>query len=142
MGMNMDMSGGDNSTMPPHHHPTTSSDHSHNHMMMMMVSANAKAARALPHPPGHRNDQILGLQEDRVCRCCSVTRLCPTLCSSMDCSTPGFPVLHYLPELAHTHIHRVGDAIQPSHPLCPLLLLPSIFPNIRVIFNESAVRIR
>ena len=54
MGMNMDMSGGDNSTMPPHHHPTTSSDHSHDHMMMMMVSAEGKAARALSHPPGSK----------------------------------------------------------------------------------------
>ena len=46
--------------------------------------------------------------------CCSVAQSCPTLC---DCSTPGFSVLHHLPELAHTHIHQVGDAIQPSHPL-------------------------
>ena len=49
--------------------------------------------------------------------CCSVTQLCPTLCDSMDCSTPGFPVLHQLPELAQTHVHSVGDAIQPSYPL-------------------------
>ena len=42
---------------------------------------------------------------------------CPTLCNPMDCSTPGFPVHHQLPELAQTHVHRVGDAIQPSHPL-------------------------
>jgi len=49
--------------------------------------------------------------------CCSVTRLCSTLCDPMDCSTPGFPVLHHLPELAQTHVHWVGDAIQPSHPL-------------------------
>ena len=41
------------------------------------------------------------------------------LCNPMDCSTPGFPVLHYLLELAQTHVHRVGDAIQPSHPLSP-----------------------
>ena len=46
-----------------------------------------------------------------------VTQSCPTLCDPMDCSTPGFPVLHKLPELAQTHVHRVGDAIQPSHPL-------------------------
>ena len=39
----------------------------------------------------------------------------------MDCSTPGFPVLHYSPELAQTHVHRVGDAIQPSHLLSPPL---------------------
>ena len=46
----------------------------------------------------------------------SVTRLCLTLCEHMDCSTPGFPVHHQLPKLAQTHVHRVGDAIQPSHP--------------------------
>ena len=48
-----------------------------------------------------------------------VVRSCPTLCNSMDCSTPGFPVLHCLPEFAQTHVHQVGDAIQPSHPLSP-----------------------
>ena len=53
--------------------------------------------------------------------CCSVTQLCPTLCYFMDCNTPGFPVLHSLPEFAQTHVHWVGDAIQSSHPL----LLPS-----------------
>ena len=42
---------------------------------------------------------------------------CPTLCDPMDCSTPGLPVHHRLLELAQTHVHRVGDAIQPSHPL-------------------------
>ena len=42
---------------------------------------------------------------------------CLTLCNVMDCSTPGFPLLHYLPEFAQTHVHWVGDAIQPSHPL-------------------------
>ena len=47
----------------------------------------------------------------------SVAQLCPTLCDGMDCSTPGFPVHHQLLELAQTHAHRVGDAIQPSHPL-------------------------
>ena len=47
----------------------------------------------------------------------SVAQSCPTLCDPMDCSTPGLPVHHQLPELTQTHIHRVGDAIQPSHPL-------------------------
>ena len=47
----------------------------------------------------------------------SVTRSCPILHDSMDCSTPGFPVHHQFPELAQTHVHRVSDAIQPSHPL-------------------------
>ena len=53
--------------------------------------------------------------------CCSVARWRPTLCNPMDCSMPGFPVLHHLLELAQTHgsthVHWVGDAIQPSHPL-------------------------
>ena len=62
----------------------------------------------------------------------SVTQLCPTFWSLMDCSMPGFLVHHQLPELAQIHLHRVGDDIQPSHPLSALLLLPSIFPSIRV----------
>ena len=47
----------------------------------------------------------------------SITQLCPILCYLMDCSMPGFPVHHQLAEVAQTHVHRVGDAIQPSHPL-------------------------
>ena len=58
----------------------------------------------------------------------------------MDYSTPGFPVLHYLPELAQSHVHWVSDAIQPSHPL--LSPSPSIFPSIRVFSSELALRIR
>ena len=46
-----------------------------------------------------------------------VTQSYPTLCDPMDCSTPGFPVLHHLPELTQTRGHWVSDAIQPSHPL-------------------------
>ena len=51
--------------------------------------------------------------------CCSVTKSCPSLCHSRDCSTSGFPVLHCLPELAQTHVHWVGDAMQPCHPQSP-----------------------
>ena len=47
----------------------------------------------------------------------SVAQSCLTLCNPMDCSTPGFPVHHQLLELAQTHVYRVSDAIQPSHPL-------------------------
>ena len=73
----------------------------------------------------------------------SVAQSCLTLCAPMDCSTPGFPVHHQLPELVQAHVHRVGDAIQPSHPvLSPPLLLPSVFPSIRVFSNESALCIR
>ena len=50
-------------------------------------------------------------------RISSVVQSCPTLCDPMDYSMPGFPIHHQLSELAQTHVHRVGDAIQPSHPL-------------------------
>ena len=80
----------------------------------------------------------------------SVAQSCPTHCEPVDCSTPGLPVHHQLPEFTQTHVHGVSDVIQPSHPLSshhlilchPLLLLPSIFPSIRVFSSESALRIR
>ena len=50
-------------------------------------------------------------------QCSSVAQSCPTLLDSIDCSMPGFPVHHQLQEFTQTHAHRVGDAIQPSHPL-------------------------
>ena len=65
----------------------------------------------------------------------SITQSCLTLCDHMDCSTPGLPVLHYLLEFAQTHVHWVDDAIL----CCPLLVLPSIFPRIRVFSSESAL---
>ena len=68
----------------------------------------------------------------------SVTQSCPTLCNPVDCSLPGFPAYHQLPELAQTHVHQVYDAI-----LCrAILLLPSIFPSIRVFSNVSVLCIR
>ena len=72
----------------------------------------------------------------------SVALSCPTLCDPLNRSTPGLPVHHQLPEFTQTHIHRVCDAIQPSHPLRPLLLLPQIPPSIRVFSNESTLRMR
>ena len=94
---------------------------------------------------------MLRMENGVRCCCYSVTKLCPILHDPMDCSTPGFPVLHYLPEFSQTHVHWIGDAIQPSHPL----LSPSpptfnsfdsynsnIFPSIRVFSNESALLIR
>ena len=72
----------------------------------------------------------------------SVAQSCPTLCTSMDCSTPGFSVHHQLPELIQTH---VIESMMPSSHLilcCPLLLLPSIFPTVRVFSNESVLCIR
>ena len=72
----------------------------------------------------------------------SVTQTCPTLWDPMDCSMPGLSVHHQLPEFTQTHVHRVGDAIQPSHPLSPLLLLPTIPPSSTVFSNESTLRMR
>ena len=72
----------------------------------------------------------------------SVSQSCLTLCDPIDCSTPGFPVHHQLPELTQTHVHWVSDPIQPSHPLSSPLLLPSVFPSIRVFSNELALHIR
>ena len=60
----------------------------------------------------------------------SIAQSCPTLCDPMNCSTPGLPVHHQLPEFTQTHVHRVGDAIQPSHPLSsPSLLTFSLYQH-------------
>ena len=69
----------------------------------------------------------------------SVSQYCPTLCNPMSLSTPGLPVHHQLPESTQTHVHCV---MMPSNHLIlcrPLLLLPSIFPSLRVFSNESAL---
>ena len=55
--------------------------------------------------------------EDQISSVSSVAQSCPTLCDPMNRSTPGLPVHHQLPEFTQTHVHRVSDAIQPSHPL-------------------------
>ena len=86
--------------------------------------------------------QSLYLNNGLCCGCCSVARSCLTLCDPMNYSTPGFPVHHQLLKLAQTHVHRVGDAIQPSHPLSSPSPPASIFPSIRVFSSESALRIR
>ena len=62
-------------------------------------------------------DEIMLKQISHINQFSSVTQSCPTLCDPRDCSTPGFPVHHQLPELAQTPVHYVGDAVQPSHPL-------------------------
>ena len=71
----------------------------------------------------------------------SVTQSRPTLCDPIDGSTPGFPVLHHLPELAQTHS---TELVMPANDLilCHPLLLPSIFPSIRIFSNESVLHIR
>ena len=83
----------------------------------------------------------------------SLAQSCLTLCNPMNCSTPGLlvhyqlpepglPVHYQLPAFTQTHVHRVGNAIQPSLLCCPLLLLPLIPPRIRVFSNESALHMK
>ena len=74
--------------------------------------------------------------------CCSVTQLSLTLWDPMDCSMPGFPVLHYLLEFAQTHVHWAKDAINHLILCLLLLLLSSTFSSIRVFSNESALHTR
>ena len=72
----------------------------------------------------------------------SVTQSCPTLCDTMNHSTPGLLLHHQLPEFTQSRVHRVSDAIQPSHPLSSPSPLPPIPPSIRVFSHESALRMR
>ena len=79
------------------------------------------------------------LESDTSVQFSSVSQSCPTLCDPMNCSTPGLPVHHQHPEFTQTHVHRVGDAIQPSHPLSspsPLAPSPSqhqsLFPHLNI----------
>ena len=75
--------------------------------------------------------------------CCrSVTQSCLTLCNPMDCSMPGFPILHHLLDFAQTHVQWVSDAINHLILHCPLLVAPSIFPSKRVFSNDLALHIR
>ena len=99
--------------------------------------------RNLPAIAGDARDTGSIPESGRSFQFSSVTKSCPILCDPMNRSMPGLPVHHQLPEEStQTHVHQVGDAIQPSHPLLALLILPSIFASIRVFSNESALRIR
>ena len=82
------------------------------------------------------------LQITVFCSCYSVTKSCPTLCSPINCSMPGFPVLHCLPDFAQTSCPL--SQMPSSHLIlcCPLLLLPSVFPSIKVFSSESALHNR
>ena len=70
--------------------------------------------------------------------CYLVAQSCLTLCEPMDCSMPGFPVLHHLSELAQTHVHWISDSIQPSHPLSSPSPPAFNLPSFRVFSDESA----
>ena len=105
------------------------------HLQSLLFSLMIPCSLPLPHSSQHK---IIHL----CVHLCSVAKLCPTLWDPVDCSTPDSSVFHYLPEFAPIHVHWVGDAIQPSHPLSPPTFLLSIFPSIRVFSNESACHIR
>ena len=72
----------------------------------------------------------------------SVPESCPTLCNPTDCSMGGLPVHHQIPELIQTHVHRAGDAIQPSHPLSSPSSPTFNLYQYRVFSNQSVLRIR
>ena len=72
----------------------------------------------------------------------SVTQLCPTLCDPMNCSTPGLPVYHQLLEFTQTHVHWVGDAIQPSHPLSSPSPPASNPSQQQSLFHETTLCVR
>ena len=74
--------------------------------------------------------------------CCSVAHSCPPLCDHRNCSTPGFSVLHYFPELAQTHVHWVSEAIQPSCPLSSPSPPAFNLSQHQGLFNESTLHIR
>ena len=95
----------------------------------------ALQADSLPSEPPGKPSNILQFS--------SVAQSCLTLGDPVKYSTPGLPVHCQLTEFTQTHVHCVGDTIQPSHPsCCPLPLLPSFFPSIRVFSNESVLLIR
>ena len=73
---------------------------------MTYIPLERESIAVIKHVPDSQQDLL-----------CSVIQLCTTLCDPMDCSRPGFPVLHHLLELAQIHVHRVSDSIQLSHPL-------------------------
>ena len=91
---------------------------------------------------GHNSVIMESIKENFMLQFSSVTQSCLTLWDPMNCSTPGLPVHHHLPEFTQTYVHRVSDAIQPSHPLSSLFLLPSTPPSIRVFSNESTLCMR
>ena len=86
---------------------------------------------SLPGSSVHGIFQAKVLEWGAIAFSYSVAQSCPTVCDSINCSIPGFPVLHYLPEFAQTRVHWVGDAVNHLILCCLPLLLPSVFPSIR-----------
>ena len=89
-----------------------------------------------------QNTSDTAFPSPRMYQFSSVAESCLTLCDPMDCNTPGFPVHHQLPELAQTQLIKLVMLSNHLIFCCPLFLLPSIFPSIRVFSNELALHIR
>ena len=96
--------------------------------------------RELTGPHSHRLPGFLSCLTKHCC-CCPVIKPCLTFWKPMDCSTLGFPVLHYLPEFAQTHAYGVGDAIQPSHPLSSPFHPALDLSHVRFFSSESVLHI-
>ena len=86
----------------------------------------------------HRINHRILTDSRNIIYCCPVAKLCLTLCNPMNCKTTGFPVLHFLPEFAQTHVHWFGDAIETSRPLLPPSLLVLNLSQHRVLSSELA----
>ena len=107
-------------------------------MREMLLGADYRELKATDGPSLEETVQTI----NKELQFSSVAQSCPTLCHPMNHSTPGLPVHHQLPEFTQTHVHQVGDAIQPSHPLSspsPPALNPS---QHRVFSNESTLHMR
>ena len=102
-------------------------------LISIQFSSVARSCPTFCHPMDYSTPGLPSVQFS------SVAQSCPTLCDPMNCGTPGLPVHHQLLEFTQTHAHRVGDAIQPSHPLSSPSLLPPNPPSIRVFSNESTL---
>jgi len=99
---------------PPHTHKCSFNHHS---SIIAKKKKKRVQVRLCFHCRQHGFNPWSGNQNTTWCTVSSVAQSCPTLCDATDCSTPGLPVHRQLPELTQTHVHWVGDAIQPSHPL-------------------------
>ena len=88
---------------------------------------------------GNSTEKEDNVYSEDCCYCCSVTKLCPTLHDPIYCSTPAFPICHHLPEFAQVHVHWIGAAIQPSHPLLPASPPALNLSQHQIFSNESPV---
>ena len=93
-------------------------------------------------PSGDRAKSACKAHGDHGVQFSTVPQSCPTLCDPMKCSTPGLPVHHQLPEFIQTHIHQIGDAIQPSHSLSSPSPAAFNLSQHQGLFNEKALCIR